>query len=323
MKTDRKLALVSFLSTTILITGCSDFLPSKDDAQNQRPEIVKKINYDVAPDVSAPVYEPAPKAIDYSSKPSNTDYSEEAHLKKMNEQLDNVEKQRVVNELLAKQPSWLTELHDKPVDYLKFDVPFNKKISNELLTDTMAYSKQEIAVLNHAFPSAYVKVTSVYDGDMLTLDSKITKESDIFKKNKAGAVTVQLMNIDCPELKQEGGKDAKSRLEDLLSIAKNVVKAEEGESIEPKLKVRYRKAINLESPLVILTLEFPKYEISVNRSLVYSGHCFTYTNYNQDRMLLNIEQYSKDQKRGLWAKRARLMAEEKWMMPWVFREKNS
>lgn len=304
----------AFLLTVMLIpiiTACSDGKEAQSEIRTigikpDRAIVQKKPKTPVESLVGiAPVYEAPIAQIDYS-KPLTKDLEGFT----LGKTIPQTKPSRIFG--------WEDEIHNKPLSHIKAAYDFNESISTESLVDLISYTQDELDILDIAFPNSInIDVKSIYDGDTILLSKSITKKSDLFKKDKNGDVKVRLMNIDCPEIQQKGGGYAKERLADFLSIPTHVKNDK-----KPKIKLRFRSTLEQDYPLAIVTIDFGMHEFSINRSMVYSGSCFTYAQYNQDRLLISIEQYANHNKKGIWSKRAALMATEDWIMPWDYRDAN-
>lgn len=248
-----------------------------------------------------PVYSEPKQKIDYSQSVS----IEEATKKKS---------------ILPPRPSyifpWENDIRNKPLSYIKNKYEFKSKDSIKSVVNLIAYTPEELAIINNAFPNTEnIKIKSIFDGDTIVLNNSFSKKHPSFKADENKEIKARLMNIDCPELGQFGGEQAKTALKKILSLPSDI-KGDE----KLDLKIRFRDTAQKDNPLVILTLDAGDYELSVNRSLVYSGACFTYAQYNQDQLMLSIQDFSERNKKGVWSQKIKLMATEEWVMPWVYRE---
>lgn len=249
----------------------------------------------------APVYPEPEQKIDYS-KPISI---QEADKKK---------------NAIPPRPSyifpWENDIRNKPLSYLKYNYDFKSKDYIKIIINLIAYTPEELSVIDNAFPnSESIEVKSVFDGDTIVLKNSFSEKHPLFKVDENNEIKARLMNIDCPELDQFGGVQAKNILKKMLLLPSDI----KGDKL-PKIKVRFRDVAQQDNPLIILTLDFGDYEFSINRSLVYSGACFAYTQYNQDQLMLSIQEFSKQNKKGIWSQKGKLMATNEWMMPWVYRE---
>ena len=116
------------------------------------------------------------------------------------------------------------------------------------------------------------KVTAITDGDSI----KVLRERT--------EVTIRLEGIDCPELGQAFGRQAKQQTSD-LSFGKMVY-------IQVKGKDRYGRT------LANVTLPDGS---SLNSELVRSGYAWWFRKYSEDQELQRFEAEAKANERGLWA----------------------
>ena len=215
---------------------------------------------------------------------------------------------------------WNVELHHKPLSNIKSKYNSENIKSHTGLLDIVTYSDSEVEILNLAFPDSLIlnQIKEVTDGDTIVVAKKDVRNVDesSFDFKSSDVFTFDLMNIDCPDDGQVGYNRSKDKFKQLLSIANAT-----GET-KPTLKIRYRYTPQSKQPLALLSLVFGSTEVSVNRSMVYSGYCFSYSQYNQDQLLSNIQVYAQKTKKGLWFEQVKLMADDKWQMPWDYRQKN-
>lgn len=302
----------AFFIAVILITmatACSDdskttAVSGVMGAQADRSVIQKKpISSNRLPIGAAPIYEKPQPKIDYS--------------KPLTKELEDF----MLDEgVFLRKPSrifdWEDDIHNKPLSHLKSTYDFNKNIPIKSLTDLVSYSREELNILDKAFPdSINVDIKSILDGNTILLNKSTVKQNDLLKADKNGDVKISLMNINCPEPTQKGAKYAKDRLIDFTSIP-SYIKSDK----KPNIKLRLKASLNEDYPLALVTLDFGTHEFSINRSMVYSGSCFTYIQYNQDRLLLSIQEYAEHNKKGIWSQKLSLIATEEWVMPWDYRQ---
>lgn len=114
-------------------------------------------------------------------------------------------------------------------------------------------------------------VTSVYDGDTLTL----TTESDVIK--------VRLADIDAPERKQPHG-DAARQVLTALAHGKTA-------QIKVETRDRYGRTVGR------VTVN----GVDVNAEMVRQGAAWVYRKYSHDAALLLLESEAKAAQRGLWS----------------------
>lgn len=290
-----------------VLIACSDdkashTKPRQVGIGSDQPIIQKKpANSDVSYVGVAPVYSEPKQNIDYSQSAS----------------IEEITKKR---NIMPPRPSyiypWESDIRNKPLSYIKNGYDFKSKDSIKSIVNLIAYTPEELSILDNAFPnSESIKIKSVFDGDTIVLNDSFSKKHPSFKADENKEIKARLMNIDCPELEQVGGEQAKSTLKKLLSLPSDI-KGDE----KPEIKIRFRDTIQPDNPLILLTLDFGDYEFSINRSLVYSGSCFAYTQYNQDQLMLSIQDFSEQNRKGIWDQKIKLMATDDWVMPWVYRD---
>ena len=129
------------------------------------------------------------------------------------------------------------------------------------------------------------KVTAVTDGDSI----KVLRDKT--------EVTIRLEGIDCPELGQAYGRQAKNKTSELC-FGKVV-------AIEPQGKDRYGRTL----AEVILTDG-----TSLNQELVRQGYAWWFHKYSDDQTLKQLEAEAKAKKLGLWT-------DAKPVAPWDWRDR--
>ena len=118
-------------------------------------------------------------------------------------------------------------------------------------------------------------VSKVYDGDTITLSTA------------QGPAKIRLYGIDCPELRQEGGQEARSGLLALLGQSAPV-------SVVSLARDRYKRHVGL-----VVT---PGGQV-VNHRLVGEGLCWHYRDYSRDDQgLLRMEGWARRHRLGVFAK---------------------
>ncbi|MEO2014839.1 MAG: thermonuclease family protein [Fuerstiella sp.] len=127
------------------------------------------------------------------------------------------------------------------------------------------------------------KVIAVKDGDSIVVLQD--KEQ----------ITIRLQDIDCPELAQAFGRQAKKQTSDLC-FGKTV-------TVKATGKDRYDRT------LAHVVLPNGK---ELNRELVQAGFAWWYRKYSKDKSLGEIEADAKKNRRGLWA-------DQKPVAPWEWR----
>ena len=306
-------ALIICSFSFVFIAGCSDGAASIDTAQKKSDYIIKKKQQPSQPHKVIP---PQEYSIDYGSAHSSMNLPIPVSAKD-SANLDKPPREYFFNNSDKDFP-WNTELHYKPLSYIRSSYDSSKINEREALLDIVAYSVSEIEVLDLAFPDNFELsvVPNVLKADAITVAKKDIIGDYDYDFSKSETAEFNLMNIDCPEVGQVGVLQAKNKLAQLLAIA------ESSDDDTPVLKIRYRSATQSSKPLAILTIKLGSIELSVNRSMVYSGLCFSYSQYNQDRLLASIQDYARLNKKGLWSQQDDLIAANKWAMPWEYRKKN-
>ncbi len=128
------------------------------------------------------------------------------------------------------------------------------------------------------------KVTAVTDGDSIKVLHDKTE------------ITIRLEGIDCPELGQAHGRQAKNRTSKLC-FGKVV-------TIEPKGKDRYGRTL--------AEVVLPN-SMSLNQELVRTGYAWWFRKYSDDKTLKQLEAEAKAKKLGLWS-------DAKPVAPWDWRD---
>lgn len=294
------------VSLSIIVSGCSDkgLSPSKKDSDviTKDESGIQSRPKKTTPSLASykPVYDNPKPVIDYSSPENTVNKEPEFNFNKS-----------------ANIFSWEDPLHHKPLSYIKSEYDFDNKISPLSFIDLITYSDDELAVLDNAFPNSISvnDIESVYDGNTINLKKSAKKLDENLTTDKDGNIKIRLMNIDCPELPQKGGNLSKDVLSEFIDI-KSHIKGDK----KPTIKLRYRITPQQELPLAIVTLDFGSHEFSLNRSMVYSGWCFNYAQYNQDQLMFDMSSYAQQNNKGMWANKAVLLALNEWVMPWDYRE---
>jgi endonuclease YncB( thermonuclease family) len=132
----------------------------------------------------------------------------------------------------------------------------------------------------------YGRVVGVIDGDTIRITRNLK------------SVKVRLYGVDCPEIKQAGGKEARALVR-RLAFGRVLL-------IESKGKDRYKRIIGRVYLLSGNTL---------SRELVKAGKCWWYRKYApDDQYLKELEKEAKADKRGIWA-------DPNPIPPWKWRKK--
>jgi len=120
--------------------------------------------------------------------------------------------------------------------------------------------------------SIVATVNKVIDGDSLKAKSKEGK-----------AYEIQVEGIDAPELKQPYGKEATEALNKMV--------------LGKEIKVVWTKKDNFERLLAQIYVD----KSHVNQEMLRNGHAWHFKRYNQSKVLAELEEEAKKEKRGLWA----------------------
>lgn len=133
-------------------------------------------------------------------------------------------------------------------------------------------------------------VIKVVDGDTLhvRLDDGMTKK-------------VRLRYIDAPEIKQLFGKKSTKFLKD-NALGKTVI-------VNTEYKGKYKRDIG------DIFIYDDNVAIYINAKLIKSGNAWVYTKYRKNDYLMNLENYAKKHRLGLWKDNYPLE-------PWKHRKKN-
>lgn len=136
-------------------------------------------------------------------------------------------------------------------------------------------------------------VTAVHDGDTFTC-VPVKKTHGVYKP--AGEeIKVRLYGVDAPELKQEGGKDAKAFLEDIA--LKEIV------TLEPKAKSYGRQVCRV----------YLGGKLDLGAVLVAEGHGWWVEKYApKEQVYRYLQNHAKAFKHGLWSSK-------KPQAPWEYR----
>lgn len=133
-------------------------------------------------------------------------------------------------------------------------------------------------------------VTGAYDGDSITVKDERDR---VFK--------IRLEGIDCPELAQAHGREARDFTRAKV-LGKQVV-------VQITDRDRYSRWIG--------TVWYgDARDESLNRELVKQGHAWHYEQYSNDDSLGKLEQKARKERRGLWADEAAIA-------PWEWRRQRA
>ena len=132
------------------------------------------------------------------------------------------------------------------------------------------------------------KVSKVIDGDTIWVRSDST------------TVKVRLSYIDAPELKQMFGMQSKKYLTSLV-LDKNV-------EIHSYRRDRYKRVIGE------VYIHNNNESVFINAKLLKSGHAWVYKRYRNNPYLMNLENFARMRKNGIWNL-------ENPIEPWKYRKK--
>ena len=132
------------------------------------------------------------------------------------------------------------------------------------------------------------KVSKIIDGDTIWVESGDEN------------VKVRLSYIDAPELKQNFGIESKEYLTNLV-LDKNV-------EIHSYRRDRYKRVIGE------VYIHTNRESIFINAKLIKSGHAWVYKRYRKNPYLMNLEEFARANKNGIWNL-------ENPTPPWKYRKK--
>ena len=130
--------------------------------------------------------------------------------------------------------------------------------------------------------------------------SKIVDGDTIWVKSASGIIKIRLSYIDAPELKQDYGIQSKEYLANLI-LDKNV-------EIHSYRRDRYKRVIGE------IYIHNNKESVFINAKLLKSGHAWVYKRYRRNPYLMNLENFARINKNGIWNL-------ENPVKPWEYRKK--
>ena len=139
-----------------------------------------------------------------------------------------------------------------------------------------------------AYKSRPIILKRVVDGDTFTA----------WDINDKKPIRVRLAGIDCPELNQPWGNEAKIALEKLFESGGHIL-------IKPRATDRYQR--------IVATLWIDNSDI--NAFLLLGGHCRLYPRYTKSTSYIKAQQEAMNDKRGVWQ-----LSEEEQIAPWLWRK---
>jgi len=143
-------------------------------------------------------------------------------------------------------------------------------------------------LISNAFGYEYqALVVKVIDGDTIIVNHNNDRRK------------IRLLYIDAPEIDQVYGKDSKVFLKNILSnqtITVNTIK-----------KDKYSRELSE------IYLYFDGNPVFVNAKMIKSGNAWVYKINRKNEYLINLENFARTHKSGLWSKNTAIE-------PWVFRK---
>ena len=143
-------------------------------------------------------------------------------------------------------------------------------------------------LISNAFGYEYqALVVKVIDGDTIIVNHNNDRRK------------IRLLYIDAPEIDQVYGKDSKVFLKNILSnqtITVNTIK-----------KDKYNRELSE------IYLYFDGNPVFVNAKMIKSGNAWVYKINRKNEYLINLENFARTHKSGLWSKNTAIE-------PWVFRK---
>ena len=130
--------------------------------------------------------------------------------------------------------------------------------------------------------------------------SKIVDGDTIWVKSSNKTIKIRLSYIDAPELKQNFGIQSKEYLAGLV-LGKDV-------EIHSYRRDRYKRVIGE------VYIHNNDESIFINAKLLKSGHAWVYKRYRRNPYLMNLENFARKNKNGIWDL-------ENPIKPWEYRKK--
>ncbi|MCU0708540.1 MAG: thermonuclease family protein [Pirellula sp.] len=125
-------------------------------------------------------------------------------------------------------------------------------------------------------------------------------DGDSFKIREDGGDLVheiQVEGTDAPELKQPYGKESAEALRKLI--------------LDRKVRITWTKKDNFGRRLAQVFAE----DVSINHRMIRDGHAWHFKRYNQSKVLAELEEEARKDRRGLWGT-------ENPQAPWDYRKEN-
>ncbi|MBS83224.1 MAG: nuclease [Gammaproteobacteria bacterium] len=145
----------------------------------------------------------------------------------------------------------------------------------------------------------FISATNVYSYEYKAKVIKVIDGDTIVVNHGYSRIKIRLLYIDAPELDQEHGVDSKKFLYSLLN--NKIV------TINTEKKDRYQRQL---SEIYIYENQIP---VFINAKMIKSGNAWVYKNYRNNNYLINLENYAKTNKLGLWSGNLSIK-------PWEFRK---
>ena len=131
---------------------------------------------------------------------------------------------------------------------------------------------------------------------------KVIDGDTIYIKSDSGRKKVRLRHIDAPEIRQPYGEEARMFLDNELNDKRIIVNSD--------YKDRYGRDIG------DIFIYNENESIYINAKLIKSGNAWVYKTYRKNMYLMNLENFARDNKLGLWRDKSPIK-------PWEFRKKNN
>ena len=142
---------------------------------------------------------------------------------------------------------------------------------------------------------------NIFSAEYEAIVLKVIDGDTIYIKSDSGRKKVRLRHIDAPEIRQQYGKEAKKFLDNELDDKRIIVNSD--------YKDRYGRDIG------DIFVYNKNQAIYINAKLIKSGNAWVYKSYRKNPYLMNLENFAKNNKLGLWKGNSPIK-------PWEFRKKN-
>ena len=141
-----------------------------------------------------------------------------------------------------------------------------------------------------------------YSAEYKAIVLKVIDGDTIYIKSDSGRKKVRLRHIDAPEIRQPYGEEARMFLDNELNDKRIIVNSD--------YKDRYGRDIG------DIFIYNENESIYINAKLIKSGNAWVYKTYRKNMYLMNLENFARDNKLGLWRDKSPIK-------PWEFRKKNN